>query len=307
MFCRQDYFIERKKDYMLYNSTYKRIYSDRSLSACDLLTLLLIHRLCGNRDYLFTTVTHLTEETDYNISSISRSLKNLEKERYISRHGEVIRVRETECSTTEDEKEDEGSINLSTRFFDVILDKDNDFLKQQSNAVRISLKLYHIFNVKLNRAYVGKIGRKSFLKSFSKDYNCSEKTVKRVLNKLIDNKLVRLVSENLSPIILKIFSTNLLESEKRFYGKNKNNKRDRNYYRDIFLIKGCIDCSNISEKDLVNVSELITQYRDKFKDGEKDIIHIVKKFVKDNGYLIPSAIHNIIKDRINNPALVYNI
>lgn len=284
----------------MYNSTYKRIYSDRSLSACDTLTLLLIHRLCGNRDYIYANLTQLSKELSYDISTISRSLIKLEEKNYITRDKKVdiIYVKEKQNGS-------EGYVNLSTQFFDKILDKKDDFLKKHSNATRVALKLYHNLNIKIKDRYVGKVERQGFIKSFSKDFHCSEKTVRRVLRILLDGKLFKNMSDSL--YLIKIASQKLFEPAKRLYGRNRDKKRDRNYYRDRFLLTSVLNPDTYTEKDITDTSELITQYRDKFMDGEKVIVKIIKDYAEDNGFLFPADIHHRIRERIKNPAIAYVI
>ena len=107
--------------------------------------------------------------------------------------------------------------------------------------------------------------------------------------------------------VIKIASTKLFEPCNCGYGNRKGKKRNTNYYRDIFLVKTFISTDDFSDNDIERTSELITQYRDKISNGELAILGIIKKFVNEYGYLSPAAIHNAIKDRINNPVIAYSI
>lgn len=132
---------------MLYNSVYKHIQKNKQLSACDIIVALLIHRLCGNRDYIYSNLTNLAKESGYDISSISRSIKKLEEKSLIKWNRDEGKITVRESFEDVENRKDEGYVNLSTRFFDKVLDKKNNIFKQQSTAVRAALKLYYSLKI----------------------------------------------------------------------------------------------------------------------------------------------------------------
>ena len=292
---------------MLYNSVYKHIQKNKQLSACDIIVALLIHRLCGNRDYIYSNLTNLAKESGYDISSISRSIKKLEEKSLIKWDRDEGKISVRESFEDVENRKDEGYVNLSTRFFDKVLDKKNNIFKQQSTAVRAALKLYYSLKIKKGEFYIGKVRNINFIKSFSSENGCCEKTIRKVLSILFSNKLFKDMKDSSSFFVIKIASTKLFEPCNCGYGNRKGKKRNTNYYRDIFLVKTFISTDDFSDNDIERTSELITQYRDKISNGELAILGIIKNFVNEYGYLSPAAIHNAIKDRINNPVIAYSI
>ena len=292
---------------MIRNYLLRKIISDSTLSASEILVLLFIYSRMAEEDCLETKIIEISEHIPYlSQSSVYEAVKTLEKKGY-------IRIRKVKGSwdkkiyRTDKTNALRGETYLTYKIFKKIL-KCKEICSSGS-ALRCFLHLFlRILSEKKTRDNTNGLNYNNIADKLSVKLKISRRTVYRILKRLKENNIIRLSFDKNKfgfPSISVWIPKDLLELSDDFKKKKNAHKQ----LRSEFLVEKLLRDSKIpkegNEKEIRDTAELMYQFSEDFDeigyDEEKETIGIIKRVLSMIGELRPALVNLKINEFIRNP------
>jgi hypothetical protein len=272
----------------LHNSMVKKIVRDKTLSGSQVGVLLLLHRICGKENFIETTQAQLSENSQYDKSTISRSLDSLIKKGYIKNKDNIITVKESLFSNNSEDYRKEGFIDLSSTYFTKLLKCKK--IRKSGIGLRLALHLALCLSANKKKKDMGNMVSPKIILNLSIPLRCDERQIERSIKLL---KSLKIITYN------RIKNKSIIQASAKILNPAIEQGND---YRNKYIVEGITrkHIKNPPKTEIKDTAHLLTQYKDK--------IELVKKttflYVSKNKKLCAEAIHRIILARLKNPSLI---
>lgn len=307
---------------------FKSCIGDFSLTASDLYTFVLLHRLRGGEDFIISSYKEIAELSKYSYPSTIRSIENLQKNKYLKiEKGKgwdkkiILRISKYKEDSEEFDNES-GYLKFTYAFFDYFLSEDE--LIGNKSATRTALRLFYEVicsplksdtleksekKVKYYNSANGKF--KELYTSLSNMCGCSVRSIERS---------IRILRKKTN--VLCFFRSKRKNGISYFFRGKYTKKPDEyiNFFRDNFcfdkLLKYKLKDKKLKfdKKVKKDISYLYTQYRHKFDTPDikwceyiisKGIENSLSKKSKDDNITAP-GVHAELINYLNTNVIGFN-